>query len=219
MRSIFSRIAPRYDLLNTLLSFGQDIRWRRAAAKLAAPRPGETFLDLAAGTGAFSKALEEVEPGVHLIGADFCMPILRRMPARLGWRVAADGLNLPFRDGRFDGFVIAFGIRNFSDPSRGAAELCRILKPGGRGVILEFLKPQNSGVGILYRLYLRFWIPLLGGLCSGSFASYRHLTDTIHGFMTRMEFLALLDESGFSVVQTRELSFGAATAILVQKNI
>ena len=217
MRAIFSRIAPRYDLLNTLLSFGQDIRWRSLAAKLVSPRFGERFLDLAAGTGAFSKALKEVEPGVQVVGADFCVPILQRMPAHLGRRVAADGLKLPFQDERFDGFVIAFGIRNFSDPARGMMELCRILRPGGRGVILEFLKPQTSGFGILDRLYLRFWIPLLGGLCSGSFSAYRHLTDTIHGFMTRKEFLTLLDESGLTVTQTHELVFGAATAILVEK--
>lgn len=217
MRAIFARIAPRYDLLNTVLSLGRDFHWRREAAKLVLPRSGETFLDLAAGTGAFSKALKQITPGIRLIGADFCVPILQRMPAALGSRVGADGLNLPFRAETFDGFVIAFGLRNFSDAARGIAELKRILKPGGRGLILEFLKPEISVFGVLYRFYLRFWIPLLGGLCSGSFAAYRHLTRTIHGFVTRAEFRALLRESGFSVVEMRELTFGTATAVLIQK--
>lgn len=215
--SIFSRIAPRYDLLNTLLSFGQDRSWRRLAAELVAPRPDEHFLDLAAGTGAFSKALKEMSPSVRITAADFCPPILGRMPATLGRRVGADALCLPFRDRMFDGFVIAFGIRNFSDPARGLAELRRILKPGGRGLILEFFRPESSLFGFLYRLYLRTWIPFLGGLLSGSFAAYRHLTDTIHRFSGRREFFELLESSGFEVVQIREVTMGAATAVLIRK--
>lgn len=217
VHDIFSRIAPRYDLLNVLLSFGQDLRWRRAAARMVAPLSGERFLDLAAGTGAFSKALRRADPAVRVIAADFCAPILRHMRADLGTRVAADGLRLPFQDGSFDGFVIAFGLRNFSDPGRGLGELRRVLKSGGRGLILDFLKPENSLFGFLYRQYLRWWIPILGGVCSGSFAAYRHLTDTIHGFLTRRQFVALLESSGFEVVRLRELTFGAATAILVKK--
>lgn len=181
------------------------------------PKPGERFLDLAAGTGAFSKALKEVEARARVTAADFCIPILKRMPAALGSRVGADAMRLPFRGETFDGFVVAFGIRNFSDPRQGLAEIHRVLRPGGRGLILDFLRPQNTFIGLLYRLYLRWWIPILGGLCSGSFSSYKHLTDTIHTFLTRNQFRSILEGSGFRVIEQRELSFGAATAFFVHK--
>ena len=217
VRGLFSRIASRYDLLNTLLSFGQDRRWRNVAARIAAPGPGERFLDLAAGTGAFSKSLKYAEPEVCVVAADFCFPILRLMPAGLGRRIAADALCMPFRAGTFDGLVIAFGIRNFSDPGRGLAEMNRVLKSGGRGLILEFFRPENSLAGFLYRVYLRLCIPILGGILSGSFPAYRHLSGTIRRFSARSEFYALLDASGFEVAGVRELSFGAATAVEIRK--
>lgn len=217
VKSIFARIAGRYDLLNTLLSFGQDRRWRRIAAERIKPGAAETFLDLAAGTGAFSKALGAVCPQVHIIAADFCLPILSRMPPLAGQRVGADGLKLPFRDGSFDGFVIAFGLRNFSDPAEGLRQIHRVLKSGGRGVVLEFLQPENSFFGFLYRFYLNLWVTLLGGILTGSFSAYRHLTRTIHGFCTREEIKTLAENAGFRVGGLEELTFGASTAIFLIK--
>ncbi len=185
---------------------------------MAAPRPGERFMDLAAGTGAFSKALRETEPEVRIIAGDFCIPILMRMPAALGRRIGADALNLPVRTGVLDGWVIAFGVRNFSDPSRGLREMNRVLKPGGRGLILEFLRPEDSVFGWMYRQYLSRWVPLLGGILTGSFSAYRHLTTSIQGFLTRPAFRNLLETTGYRIESIRELTFGAATAILVRKN-
>lgn len=184
---------------------------------MAAPSAGERVLDLAAGTGAFGGAIKAVSPEVRLVAADFCLPILSLCPPRLAARVGADGLKLPFRAGAFDAFVIAFGIRNFSDPAAGLAEMRRVLKPGGRGVILEFLQPESSFFGFLYRIYLGFWVPLLGGLMTGSFSSYRHLTDTIRGFYSRPAMRRLLEDAEFSVVSMRDLTFGAATAIVLRK--
>lgn len=217
VKQLFSDIAPRYDLLNTLLSFGRDAAWRRAGAALLALQPGERALDLAAGSGALSQALRAAQPGVRLIAADFCMPILNRIPKNLAHRVAADGLRLPFDDGSFDAASIAFGLRNFEDLDRGLSELARVLKPGGRLLVLEFFHPSGFVLAPMYRLYLRTWLPLLGGLVSGSFSAYRHLSDTIHAFQTRDEFDARLRGAGFEPRLRLELTFGAATAVIAIK--
>ena len=185
---------------------------------MVVPAAGERFLDLAAGTGAFSRALHAAQPAVRIVAADFCVPILRRMPAGVAHRIGSDALRIPFPAGAFDGFVGAFGVRNFADPARALAELRRVLRPSGRGLILEFMRPERSWFGAAYRLYLGLWVPFLGGLCSGSFGAYRHLTRTVRSFFTRDEFVSLLAGAGFSVVARREMTAGAATAFLVQKD-
>lgn len=129
----------------------------------------------------------------------------------------ADALLLPFADGTFDGFVAGFGVRNFADPARGMREICRTLKPGARGTVLEFFTPEHSVFGRIYALLITSWIPAAGGLLTGSFSAYRHLSTTIRGFSTRADFAKLARTAGFEVTGSDEYAGGAATAFFLKK--
>lgn len=208
VREMFSRIAPRYDLLNHLLSLNLDRGWRRRAASELAAGAGETVLDLCGGTGDLSLAVARAAPGATVICCDFAHPMLRRAApkfarAELQGRcllLEADGLALPFRDGSVDGITVGFGVRNLADLDAGFREMLRILRPGGRLVVLEFSHPQGPVFSRLYRLYLRSLLPRVGDAASGAAGPYGYLARTIAAWPDAPSLAGRLREAGFAAV-------------------
>ena len=208
---MFSSIARRYDLLNHVLSANSDRRWRRLAARSLNGRH-RRVLDLATGTGDLALALER--DGRTITGADFCLEMLavaREKAGRSrGGRIAfsaADALVLPFADDSFDAVTVGFGVRNFADLARGLGEIRRILKPGGKLLILEFSQPRGLW-GAVYRIYSRRVLPLVGELLSGSRQAYAYLSSSARAWPAKEEFSGLLARSGFSAVSARSLARG-----------
>lgn len=217
VQRIFSEIAPRYDLLNRLLSGGIDRAWRRAAIAAigVSRRPAGTYLDLCAGTLDVGAAIARL-PGFtgYIVGADFAEPMLRagrgKAPAAVLTPVVADALTLPLADDSCDGAIVAFGIRNVTDVTAAFHEILRVLKPGARFVVLEFSTPRSALVRWTYELYSRRVLPLVGALISGHPTAYRYLPESIAQFPSGEKFRAVMAESGFANVSVTPLTFGIA---------
>jgi len=216
---MFSSIAPRYDFLNRLLSLGTDRRWRREAVGCIEPKRGGVHLDVATGTADVAlEIFRQKGTGAFVAGVDISpgmMRIGREKGARagLGGRLAfvqAPGEELPFRDDAFDSASIAFGIRNVVDRERGLREMCRVVKPGGRVVVLEFSQPDSALLGILYRFYFTRVLPRVGGLISRR-SAYTYLPDSVQEFHPPAEFAEMLREAGCDPVTFRPLSRGIVT--------
>jgi demethylmenaquinone methyltransferase/2-methoxy-6-polyprenyl-1,4-benzoquinol methylase len=215
---MFAKISDRYDLLNHLLSGNMDKRWRRKVARelrhtLAAK--DNSVLDVACGTGDLAITLFESSGG-RVIGTDFCRPMLALAAKKASRRAAsipfveADALTLPFRDGSFDGVTIAFGLRNLSSVEGGLKELLRVLKPGGRAVVLEFSKPVVPGFRAVFQFYFATVLPLLGGIVSGSRSAYKYLPDSVSRFPDQVRLASLMREIGFAEVDYQNLTGGIA---------
>jgi demethylmenaquinone methyltransferase/2-methoxy-6-polyprenyl-1,4-benzoquinol methylase len=214
---MFSSIAPRYDLANQVLSMGTHQGWRKRAVLASGVRPGGRVLDCATGTGDLAFAFQSVvgQTG-EVVGTDFCEPMLvhaKQKAERLGLPMKfepADALALPFPKASFDVASIAFGIRNVDDPKRCLQEMARVVKPGGRVVVLEFGQP-NGLFGVLYRFYSRFFMPLLGGLLTGNRAAFHYLPKTAAAFPAGDKFLGLMREAAvFDGVDARPQTLGIA---------
>jgi len=221
---MFSRIAPRYDLLNRLLSGGTDVAWRREAARLLAPGPGERVLDLCSGTGDLALAVRSrSRGGATVVAADFTFEMLalgREKFRKKGTPIpeaAADGLRLPFADATFDGATAAFGVRNFEDLDRGLRELHRVLKPGGRLVVLEFVPDPEGPLAPLVRFHVRRFVPFLGRLVSKDSSAYQYLPDSVGKWPAPEALSGRMREAGFASVDVRLLSFGIAAAHVARK--
>lgn len=202
---MFSQIAPRYDLLNRLLSAGVDQSWRRAAVREALKHGPKRVLDLACGTGDLTLLLKKSAPEAEVVGADFALPMLelaRAKAQKSGLQVRfqeADALELDFPDAYFDAITVAFGFRNFADYERALAELYRVLRPSGRLCILEFPPPPKSGLGVLYRFYFTRVLPYIGGLISGNAAAYRYLPASVERFPPPEALRGMMEKAGFRV--------------------
>lgn len=217
VRRIFSEIAPRYDLLNHLLSLNVDRLWRRRAIRALAweQTPDGTYVDLCAGTLDVGAELAR-RPGFTgvVIGADFAEPMLRagqgKAPQATLAPVVADALALPIADSSAAGVIVAFGVRNLSDLDAGLREAWRVLEPGARFVILEFSTPRAPAVRALYHLYFRWILPLVGRMVSGHETAYRYLPESVANFPDREHLASRMEQAGFRNVQWRALSLGIA---------
>lgn len=219
MADLFAPIAPRYDLANHILSAYRDRAWRRWLVNRAMPKPRERLLDLCTGTGDLAIEFARRCPDLEIIGVDISEPMLqvaREKLIRLGLeqKIAlhhGDALHLSFGDHSFELVTVAFGVRNLPNRLQGLREIYRVLTPGGRAFILEFSLPQSGGVRALYRVYLRYLLPTIGGLLTGSRAPYAYLRDSIEAFPTRAQILCELHELGFRPVGYEDLTGGIVT--------
>ena len=216
VRQMFTAIAPRYDLLNHVLSLNVDRAWRRSAVRRLQwdATPGGLYLDLCAGTLDLAVELERQRGFTGaVVGADFVVPMLKLGQGKAGGvrAVGADALVLPFPDGTFDGCMIAFGIRNLEDVGAGLAEMARVLRPGGRLVILEFSMPSRWPVRPLYAFYFRHVLPRIGRLVSKHTSAYTYLPDSVSAFPEPTELTASISAHGFAAVRHEALTFGVAS--------
>jgi demethylmenaquinone methyltransferase / 2-methoxy-6-polyprenyl-1,4-benzoquinol methylase len=219
VRDMFTAIAPRYDLLNHVLSLNVDRRWRRRAVDLLGweRRPGGLYLDVCAGTLDLAAELgNRAGFSGRVIGADFVKPMLElgRGKSKAVRSVAADALELPFADGSFDGATVGFGVRNLMDLSRGLGEAARVLRPGARLVVLEFTTPRWQPLRAAYLFYFRSLLPRIGRLVSRHRSAYEYLPASVLAFPEPPALAALLSDAGFAQVSYR-LLFGGICAVHV----
>ncbi|MGH9948539.1 MAG: bifunctional demethylmenaquinone methyltransferase/2-methoxy-6-polyprenyl-1,4-benzoquinol methylase UbiE [Pyrinomonadaceae bacterium] len=214
VREMFSGIAGRYDLLNHLLSANIDKRWRRKVrVKLDTilADPNAFVLDVACGTGDLSIELQH-DAKAKVIGTDFCRPMLAiaKSKALEIPFVEGDAMRLGFADATFDAVTIAFGLRNLSNVRDGIGELQRVLKPGGKLIILEFSSPNMPGLRAVFNYYFRSILPRIGGLVSGSRGAYEYLPDSVSKFPDQKQLAAMMRESGLDDVEYTNLTGGIA---------
>jgi demethylmenaquinone methyltransferase/2-methoxy-6-polyprenyl-1,4-benzoquinol methylase len=217
---MFDRIAPTYDLLNHLLSANIDARWRREAVRRLGLSGEERVLDACSGTGDLAKAL--LDGGArHVTATDFAPEMLKRAEAKTGGRAVlrvADTTALPFASGSFDVATVGFGVRNLERLDQGLAELCRVLRPGGRLCVLEFSRPGNPLFRGLFNVYFMLILPLIGNLVSGGADNaYAYLPRSVLAFPGPEAFADRLRNAGFATVEVTPLSFGIAAIHLATK--
>lgn len=227
VRDMFTRIAPRYDFLNHLLSFSLDHVWRRRTAKRFAHilrRPDARILDLCCGTGDLTFALDRVRAksqgaarrdGAAIVGSDFVEAMLVRAKEKSQARqrevvfMASDALHLPFADASFDLVTTAFGFRNLANYEEGLREFARVLRPGGELGILEFTEPTSGPMASLFRFYFKNVLPRIGGAISGNAEAYRYLPGSVSKFPSPPELAALMEKCGFANVRIASWNFGS----------
>lgn len=223
VRRIFSTVAPVYDLLNHVLSLGEDLRWRRFVARALRPGPTGRVLDVACGTGDLALAAARRPWAPLVVGLDLVPAMLGPAAAKAGRRGArvrllrGDATMLPFGDASFDAVTIGFGIRNIPRRVAAMGEMARVLVPGGRLYVLEFTTPQGPLVSRLYRRYLMRLLPKVGGLISGDAAGYRYLAETIAEFPAPPAFRAEMRDAGLRAVRSHALSRGIAWVHIGEK--
>jgi len=219
VRSMFAGISRRYDLLNHLLSLEKDKQWRRfAVSKLP---PGH-IIDICSGTG--DVAIEAAKKN-RVIASDFCYEMLQLCRPKLEEKkiknvscIRNDAENLSFKDGTFDGAIVAFGIRNVSDIKKALSEMNRVVRTGGRAVILEFSLPDNKFFRSVYYFYFKKVLPCVGAIISKKNGPYDYLPASVMAFPPRSEFVGLMKDAGISHVEYFDLSFGIVTVYVGKCN-
>ncbi len=223
VRRIFSKVAPVYDLLNHVLSLGEDLRWRRFVARALRPGPTGRVLDVACGTGDLALAAARLPWAPLVVGLDLVPAMLGPAAAKAQRRgarvrlVRGDATRLPFGGAAFDAVTIGFGIRNIPRRVEAMAEMRRVLVPGGRLYVLEFTTPRGPLVGRVYRQYLMRLLPRIGGLVSGDESGYRYLAETIAEFPAPDEFRAEMRAAGLKAVRSHPLTRGIAWVHIGEK--
>jgi demethylmenaquinone methyltransferase/2-methoxy-6-polyprenyl-1,4-benzoquinol methylase len=221
VRSMFGAIAGRYDRTNQVLSGGMHHLWRRAAVAELAAGGTDRVADVCCGTGDLALTIAgSLEPDGEVVGIDFCPEMVELAEAKLesreqrGGRIsfrAGDATSLPFERDRFDGATVAFGIRNVVDPVAGLTEMARVVRPGGRVVVLEFGQPGGWLMGPSFRLYSRWIMPTIGGLITGNRAAYEYLPRTSAAFPAGSDFVdRILNPAGLTSLRSRRLFGGVA---------
>lgn len=221
---MFDAIAPTYDRLNHLLSFGLDILWRRKAIRLLEEKRGGALLDIATGSGDLALDALQLEPGT-LVASDFAYNMLQvfrkkavqHKEAQAPLLVSCDALHLPFKSGSFDATMVAFGIRNFADRLQSLQEMYRVLKPNGCSLILELTSPELPVVRQLYTFYSQVALPLIGKIISRHTSAYTYLPSSISSFPGQKEFTSQMKQAGFSEVKVHFLTLGVATIFIGRK--
>ncbi|NOD65453.1 MULTISPECIES: bifunctional demethylmenaquinone methyltransferase/2-methoxy-6-polyprenyl-1,4-benzoquinol methylase UbiE [unclassified Ruegeria] len=218
VQGVFNSVASKYDVMNDVMSMGIHRVWKDAMMDWLAPRPGQRLLDVAGGTGDISfRFLKRAGHG-HATVLDLTEPMLvegrqraeaDQMADSLNW-VVGDAMALPFEDNTFDVYTISFGIRNVTRPQEALNEAYRVLKPGGRLMVLEFSQLPNDGLQKLYDLYSFNVIPRMGKLIANDFDSYQYLVESIRKFPDQETFLGMIRTAGFENAKYRNLSMGIA---------
>jgi demethylmenaquinone methyltransferase/2-methoxy-6-polyprenyl-1,4-benzoquinol methylase len=206
VQRMFDRVAPRYDLANTVFSLGQDKAWREAAARATRLAAGEVAVDVACGTGALTRELEAIAPGAVVVGLDFSQGMLDR--ARGGRYAVGDALRLPLPDAAVDVVTIAFGLRNLPEPGQGLLEFHRVLRPGGRLVVCEFSQPVVPVLGGVYRRYLTRLMPLAARRLTSDPEAYQYLARSIGAWPDQAGLARWMQQAGFGEVAWRDLTGG-----------
>ena len=226
VRGMFAEIAPRYDLVNRMLSGGIDVWWRHVTVRRAPPPTAGAILDVCTGTGDLALAYAaKAGPGVRIVASDFCRPMLergiekgRKSAPHVEW-IEADAMALPFPGAGFDLVTVAFGLRNIADTARGLAEMARVLKPGGRLAILEFSLPRNAIVRSGYLWYFRHVLPWLGNTVARNRSdAYTYLNQSVEEFPSGERLAALVRAAGFDGVEMIPLSLGIATLTIATRS-
>lgn len=205
--AMFDQVAQNYDRTNDFLSFYQSRLWRKAVRQAVNPISGQRILDVAAGTGTSSKAL--LVPGGEVVAADFSKGMIeqgKKQHPELTF-VFADAMKLPFQAAEFDAVTISFGLRNVENYRTALQEFHRVLKPGGKLVVCEFSKVSGP-LGLLYRFYLRFVLPIVAKIFSSNPAAYTYLSESIEAWPGQKELEQNIREAGFKNVSYKNLSFG-----------
>lgn len=206
VRAMFARIAPRYDLMNRLMTGWQDVAWRREVIRRAGLFPGACLLDLGAGTGDLAREALRQQPDCAVIAADFTLGMMlagrRRSAVDFDW-TTADTLRLPFADGQFDAVVSGFLLRNVSDVPQALGEQWRVLRPGGWMVALDTTRPARMWLSPLIRLHMRYVIPLLGQIVTGDRDAYEYLPSSSEAFLGAETLAGMMAEAGFTEVGFR----------------
>lgn len=217
VQAMFDRVAPRYDTANTVFSMGQDRHWRRVAARAAGVGPGDTVLDVAAGTGAL--AVDLAATGARVLALDFSWNMVATgaarvigEPAERIWWCNGDGTKLPLPDASVDAVTIAFGLRNLPDPAAGLAEFARVTRPGGRLVVLEFSQPTWAPFRHVYTRYLVGAIPPLAKVVTSDAAAYRYLAESIQAWPLQSDLAGIIAAAGWTGVRWKNLTGGIVAA-------
>jgi demethylmenaquinone methyltransferase / 2-methoxy-6-polyprenyl-1,4-benzoquinol methylase len=225
LESMFDKIAFRYDFLNRFLSAGIDVRWRRKAIELLAPDQPKKILDVATGTGDFAITCYKMLKPELITGIDISEGMLevgRKKVENLGLSdqillLKGDSEAIFFGDNSFDAVTVAFGVRNFENLERGLSEIRRVLKPGGKLIVLEFSKPSLPVFKNLYNLYMRFVTPKVGKLISKNNDAYQYLNDSVQQFPEKKTFTQILNKSGYRNSFYKTLSLGICTIYCSEK--
>jgi demethylmenaquinone methyltransferase/2-methoxy-6-polyprenyl-1,4-benzoquinol methylase len=221
VQDVFTRIAPRYDLLNRLMTGGQDMRWRKEVIRRAGLHPRASLLDLGAGTGDLAREALVSQPTAHVIAADFTLKMMRagrKSTDLFGWS-AADALNLPFPAASFDAVVSGFLMRNVADVVAALQEQYRVLRPGGRIVILDTTRPGRSLLSPLIWLHMRVIIPVLGTLISGQNDAYTYLPESTAAFLTAEGLAGCIAAVGFKQIEYKRVMFGTIAIHWAEKGL
>lgn len=223
---MFDQIAPKYDFLNHFFSLGIDVLWRKKAVRMLRREQPKRVMDMATGTADFAlETRRMLGAGVHVTGVDISPGMLevgRKKVARQMWTdsitlVEGDSVSLPYADGAFDAYTVAFGVRNFEDLSGGLREMARVLKPGGLGIILEFSRPRKFPMKQLFGFYFKRIMPTVGRWVSRDSQAYTYLPESVAIFPEGDAFLEILRKNGYEEVQATPLTGGIATIYRARK--
>ncbi|MDB6038243.1 MAG: menH [Verrucomicrobiales bacterium] len=219
VEDLFATIASRYDLINDLQSLGLHRLWKRRLIQLAKPKPHERALDLCCGTG--DVAFRLANAGTHTVAADFSLPMLqvgreRFQNERIQF-IRADALNLPFDDSTFDLLTISYGLRNLADVREGLNEMQRVLKPGGRAMILDFGKPTHPAFRLGYYFYLKRFVPLFGRVFCGNSATHAYIYESLMAYPAQKGVAELMRQDGWANIRIENLLGGMMSINLGEK--